>query len=380
MARKLGQIIAVRENTWMVRIPLGCDPQTQKRNYYNRTIHGSFRQAQTFLNRKMNEWGTNRQTDGGKIRLNQYLDQWLGTIKARVREKTYETYVGLLEKHIRPVLGKKLLVAIKPLDIQMAYQQMTDRGLSAATVQHAHWTLHAALRQAVQWEMIVNDPSKGLKLPRIAKREMQVLSVEQAKAFLKAALPTLYGTLFAVAVTTGMRPSEYIGLKWQDIDWERGTVSVRRTLRKGSRGWAFGETKRAGSRRVIRLQNWVIARLKRLKDQPANQTVVDPAECPEAEDLIFVTEFGKPVNLNSLAYRHFKPILDRAGLPKIRLYDLRHTAATLALTVGVSPKVVSEQLGHSSAAFTLDVYSHVLPHMQDDAAAKVEAALMGASA
>jgi integrase len=128
---------------------------------------------------------------------------------------------------------------------------------------------------------------------------------------------------------------------------------------------------------VIRLQNWVLARLKHLKDQPANQPVVDPAECPEAEDLIFVTEFGKPINLNSLAYKHFKPILDRAGLPKIRLYDLRHTAATLALTVGVSPKVVSEQLGHSSAAFTLDVYSHVLPHMQDDAAAKVEAALMG---
>ena len=96
-----------------------------------------------------------------------------------------------------------------------------------------------------------------------------------------------------------------------------------------------------------------------------------------AVDLIFVTEFGRPVNVNSLVYKHFKPILKRAGLPNIRLYDLRHTAATLALTVGVSPKVVSEQLGHTSAAFTLDVYSHVLPHMQDDAAAKVEAVLMG---
>jgi integrase len=102
-----------------------------------------------------------------------------------------------------------------------------------------------------------------------------------------------------------------------------------------------------------------------------------PEEWPEAVDLIFVTEFGRPVNLNSLVYKHFKPILKKASLPNIRLYDLRHTAATLALTVGVSPKVVSEQLGHTSAAFTLDVYSHVLPHMQDDAAAKVEAALMG---
>ena len=109
MARRLGQIIAVRENTGMVRMPLGCDPQTHKRNYYNRTIYGSLRQAQSFLNKKMNEWGTNRQTDGGKIRLNQYLDQWLGAMKARVREKTYEDYTGLLEKHVRPLLGKKLI-------------------------------------------------------------------------------------------------------------------------------------------------------------------------------------------------------------------------------------------------------------------------------
>jgi integrase len=135
--------------------------------------------------------------------------------------------------------------------------------------------------------------------------------------------------------------------------------------------------KRAGSRRLIRLQNWVLARLKRLREFQAAHPVVDPEEWPEAVDLIFVTEFGRPVNVNSLVYKHFNPILKRAGLPNIRLYDLRHTAATLALTVGVSPKVVSEQLGHTSAAFTLDVYSHVLPHMQDDAAAKVEAALAG---
>jgi hypothetical protein len=152
----------------------------------------------------------------------------------------------------------------------------------------------------------------------------------------------------------------------------------KRTLRKGPTGqWENGETKRAGSRRLIRLQNWVLARLKQLREFQTAHPVVDPEEWPEAVDLIFVTEFGRPVNVNSLVYKHFKPILKRAGLPNLRLYDLRHTAATLALTVGVSPKVVSEQLGHTSAAFTLDVYSHVLPHMQDDAAAKVEAALMG---
>jgi integrase len=116
---------------------------------------------------------------------------------------------------------------------------------------------------------------------------------------------------------------------------------------------------------------------EKIKEFQVTHPVVDPEEWPEAVGLMFVTEFGRPVNVNSLVYKHFKPILKRAGLPNIRLYDLRHTAATLALIVGVSPKVVSEQLGHTSAAFTLDVYSHVLPHMQDDAATKVEAALLG---
>ena len=175
-----------------------------------------------------------------------------------------------------------------------------------------------------------------------------------------------------------MRPSEYIGLKWQDIDWERGTVSIQRTLRKGLTGqWEYGETKRDGSRRLIRLQNWVIEKLKELRSSQLESPTVDPEEWPEEVDLIFLSEWGRPVNVNSLVYKHFKPILKKAGLPNIRLYDLRHTAATLGLIVGVSPKVVSEQLGHTSVAFTLDVYSHVLPHMQDDAAAKVEAVLRG---
>lgn len=223
MSRKLGQIIAVRENTWMIRIPMGCDPQTKQRSYYNRTVHGSLRQAQKFLGKKINELGAHIERDGAKIRLDQYLDQWLKTIKSRICSKTYESYESLLAKYIRPSLGKKLLVAIRPLDVQAVYQQMSDRGLSPRTVQGAHWVLNAAFRQALQWEMILEVPTKGVKLPRIRRREMRVFSVEEAKTFLKVALPTMYGTLFAVAVTTGMRPSEYIGLKWQDVDWERRT-------------------------------------------------------------------------------------------------------------------------------------------------------------
>jgi integrase len=127
----------------------------------------------------------------------------------------------------------------------------------------------------------------------------------------------MYGTLFAVAITTGMRPSEYIGLKWQYVNWERGTASVKRTFRKGPTGQSeYGETKRAGSRRIIRLENWVIAKLKEVKRRQEENPVVDPEEWPEAVDLIFVTEFGRPVNVNSLVYKHFKPILERSRVAK----------------------------------------------------------------
>jgi integrase len=205
MARKLGQIIAVRENTWMIRIPLGCDPETKERTYYNRTVHGSLRQAQKFLGKKINQLGADRERDGAKIRLDQFLDQWLKTIKTRVCSKTYESYERLLAKYIRPSLGKRCLVAIRPFDVQTVYQQMTDRGLSPRTVQGAHWVLNAALRQALQWEMILEVPSKGLNLPRIRRREMQVFSVEQTKLFLKFALPTMYGTVSFVQIDSRQR-------------------------------------------------------------------------------------------------------------------------------------------------------------------------------
>jgi integrase len=205
---------------------------------------------------------------------------------------------------------------------------------------------------------------------------MRVLTTEQARLFLKVALVTTHGPVFALALTTGMRPSEYLALCWQDIDWMRGTASVVRTLERSGGKWRFAETKRARSRRVVKLQNWVLAFLKRLSSGRTWRAA--STEVPtESMGLIFTTSAGKPINEDYLVKKHFKPILSQAGLPDIRLYDLRHTAATLALTVGVPPKVISEQLGHASAAFTLDTYSHVLPHMQDEAAARIEAALLG---
>lgn len=176
-----------------------------------------------------------------------------------------------------------------------------------------------------------------------------------------------YEDLLALAMTTGMRPSEYLALTWNDIDLDRGTVSVARSLEWRKGGWQFADTKRPRSRRVVKLQAWVASTLREQRAKGQERS---------GDALVFRAKRGGPIRESYFVQRYFKPLLMSAGLPEIRLYDLRHTAATIALVAGVSPKVISEQLGHASVAFTLDVYSHVLPHMQDVAAEKVQALII----
>jgi integrase len=361
---------------WLVRIFLGRDRETRKRRYHSRTVHGPVRHAQTYLNKVLRERDLGRGVEGITITLNEYLDRFETAAKSRLREKSYRDYRSLLRRYVRPIVGERILSAISPLDVQGVYQRLVEHGLSARTVRYTHSVLRSAMRQAIRWRLLLEDPTNGAQLPRLRRREMRVLNTEQSRQFIETALKTPYGVAFATALTTGMRPSEYLGLKWRDIHWDRGTVSVTRTLEKVRGSWRFAETKRARSRRVIKLQEWVLGLLRDLRTKMNAKPGCNL--CPDMADLIFTNPSGRPIHSDRLA-KKFKSILEHAGLPLIRLYDLRHTGATLALAAGVPPKVVSEQLGHASAAFTLDIYSHVLPHMQEEAAAKVEAVLTGRS-
>ena len=376
MSRKVGQIIARGERRWLVRVYLGRDRKTRRRTYHNRTIYGSLRHAQAYLTRRLLERDLCRGVEGLQVTVDEFLDHWLqAAVKPKVRQKTYSDYTAMLRRYIRPAIGARILASLSPLEIQTAYQVMIDRKLSARTVRYAHAVLRAAIRQAIRWQLLLSDPTQGVELPREQCREMSVLTTEQARSFLRTASHSPQACLFSVALTTGMRPSEYLALRWRDIDWDRGTISVVRTLHKNEGQWTFADTKRVRSRRVVKLQEWVLRLLLKLKGK-TKEAGVESLHDSVFSDLIFTTPRGEPINEEYLVRKHFKPILREAGLPDIRLYDLRHTSATLALTVGVPPKVVSEQLGHASAAFTLDTYSHVLPHMQEEAAAKMEAALM----
>ena len=159
MARKVGQIIARGDRRWLIRVYLGRDHETKKRNYHNRTIRGSMREAQAYLTKKLRERDLGRDLEGAKITLNEYLDRWLETaVKPRVRQKTWQDYDGILRRYIRPGLGDRVLVSIRPMDIQTTYHGMVQRGLSARTVRYTHAVLRSALRQALRWRLLLENP------------------------------------------------------------------------------------------------------------------------------------------------------------------------------------------------------------------------------
>ncbi len=321
MARKNGQIIARGAGRWLVRVSLGRDRETGRREYLNRTIRGGFRAAQRYLNTRLEERCRGGGLEGEGLTLNQYLDRWLElAARPKLRTKSYRDYKALLGLYVCPALGERELRSLTSLDLQRVYHQMYEKGLSRRTVHYAHAILHAALEQAVGWRLMTANPASGLALPQPVRGEMRVLNPDEAKRFLEHAERTRYGVLFALALTTGMRPSDYLALRWSDINFEEQTVTVMRTLEKGS-GWKFASTKRARSRRPVKLESWVANRLRQLRLLEMGS----PSKDPNAARQIFKSRAGRPINSDYLA-REFKRLLGEAGLPPMRLYDLRHHA------------------------------------------------------
>src|SRR5579884_321311 len=211
MSRKVGQIIARGERRWLVRVYVGRDHESRKRKYHNRTIHGSLREAQSYLIRKLHERDLSRGVEGVQVTLDEFLNHWLATAaKPKLRKKSFRDYEGMLARYIRPMLGREILADLSTLDIQTTYQEMLARNLSARTIRYAHAIFRSALRQAVCWQLLARDPSVGVQLPRQSRHEIRIWNTEQAREFLRAALQTEYGCVLALALTTGMRPSEYL--------------------------------------------------------------------------------------------------------------------------------------------------------------------------
>jgi integrase len=245
------------------------------------------------------------------------------------------------------------------------------RGLSATVVRHTHSALHNALKQAVKWGLLSRNPSDFVELPKVAHKERRVLSPGEAIRFLKAADSKPNGLIFELALLTGMRPEEYLALQWADIDFKRGTAQIQRALVRHKKSVSFEEPKTARSRRTVYLSEQLMKKLATHKRKQAVKKLKFKGTWGPF-DLVFCSVEGTPHSIPNLTYRYFRPILTAAKLPQIRLYDLRHTCATLLLIAEENPKVVSERLGHSTIVLTLDTYSHVLPTIQQGATNRLE--------
>lgn len=371
-----GQIIKRGERTFVVRIFMGRDAATGKRRYFNHTIRGTKKDARTYLTAKLREMDLGTFVKPAAITVDVYIKKWLeAAARPRLRDNTFQEYEGLLQRYVSPVLGEKRLSDVRPLDVQALYTSLSERSLSPRTVRYTHSVLSSAFKQAVRWRMLAHNPCMSVELPRKAGKEMQSLTPVEAARFLEAASSDRWGALFILALATGLRPSEYFGLKWSDIDLERGLVTVQRSLiwRSYKSGdWYFGEPKTPRSRRRIPLPASVVRALIEHHRRQAEERLKAGAAY-QSLDLVFATNEGQPLIRLNVVQKHFKPILKRAKLPEtLRLYDLRHSCATLLLAANENPKVVSERLGHSSITLTMDIYSHVLPDMQQGASDKLE--------
>lgn len=305
--------------------------------------------------------------------LGAYLSTWLNTTKAAIRPRTWQRYEQYVRVHIVPSLGTVSLAKLTPQQVQALYTAKLAEGLSTTTVNHLHQVLHRALDTALRLDLVVRNVCERIDPPRMRHHEMTTLSEEQAHTLLVAAEGDRFETLYVLALATGMRQGELLALRWRDVDLEGGTLQVRATLQNTATGFVFAEPKTAHSRRRIALSRTAIAALKRHRLRQAEERLrLGPAW--HEMDLVFPNSIGKPMDGLHLLQRNFYPLLEKAGLPRMRFHDLRHTAATLLLGRGINPKIVSEMLGHSQVGITLDLYSHVTPHMQQQAADAIDAA------
>ncbi|MDA8144805.1 MAG: tyrosine-type recombinase/integrase, partial [Thermaerobacter sp.] len=307
------------------------------------------------------------------LTVGQYLDQWLEAIRATLKPGSVRAYATEIRR-ITDRLGGRSLAKLTTLDVQRMLAALPAEW-APATRHGVYRVLRAAMRQAVRWGMLPRDPCMGVRVPAARPRDFSVWTSNEVTRFLAAAAASRYNALFRVALATGMRQGEILGLRWEDVDLKAGVVHVRHTLT-----WLTHETPRLeepktrSSRRQIPLDATTLDMLRtHRKRQLQERLAAGPVW--EEHGLVFCTKGGHFVHRQPLQ-DIMPPLCRKAGVPVIRFHSIRHSHATLLLRAGVSPKVVAERLGHSSIKTTLDVYSHLLPDMQE-AAVRVLDDLLG---
>jgi integrase len=384
------------KDTWTFVVELERDAEGDRKRK-RVTFHGTRREAEAEHARIVHEVMSGVYVDAKKTTVGEYLDWWLEScVKPKTAPRTHEGYKMIVEQHLKPALGSIRLARLSAMHVQQYESGMLKGGrverrkdppkdetvprvrtLSAQTVLHHHRVLNTALRQAVKKGILLRNPLEAVEPPKPQRRQMQTLPGEQVAGLLAAAEGSRLHAPLQLAVATGMRRGELLGLHWRDADLDAGKLGVRCSLQtlKGEPEPIIKSPK-SGKSRTISLPAFAVDALKKHRADQAADKLLQGRDYQD-NDLVFCEEDGQPWKPNA-----FSGLWDRFrakhGIP-YRFHDLRHTCATLMLEAGVHPKVVQEMLGHSTIAITMDLYSHVSPNLQEEAALKLDAILQGSS-
>ena len=372
-----GNLRKRKDGRWEGRYTAGCDPETGKAIYKN-VLGKTQAEAKAKLKQAIEEAKGLDAAKVGRYTIGQWMDVWFEHYaKVKVRPSSHQTYRGYIDNHIKPNIGKIPLEKLTSLELQKFYKKLLEKGrvdrlesrnqakgLSPKTVWNIHQIISSAMKLAQEQKLIASNPAEGCALPRMGHQEMKTLPVEQLHSFLREAKDSGVFELYYLELATGLRRGELLGLKWEDIDLERGDLRVRRQIARINGEVVEAPLKTKNAYRTLPLAEDTVSILLEQKKKVAGSPWVFPSST------------GGPISPDSVLHMLHR-VLKRAGLPRIRFHDLRHTFATLALQNGVDVKTVSGMLGHFSAGFTLDTYAHVTTASQRQAAKTMGSVLSG---
>ncbi|MEK3744757.1 site-specific integrase [Brevibacillus sp. FSL K6-0770] len=355
-----------RGSKWCFVLDLGKDETTGKRQQKWFSGFATKKEAEKAMAEKITEINQGTYIEPSKEMFSSFLTSWLDNKRMSVRSSTYRNYEWLVNIHILPHLGKYELSKLNPMHIEAFYRMLKrdDSPLSDEVITKIHTIINAVLTRAHERGFVAKNVAKLVDKPRFSKKKMEVWSEKEVLQFLDVAREDRLYIAFFLAITTGMRRGEILGLRWKDIDFENGEISVQQTL--SNKGDELQEPKTKSAQRSIALPEQTVAELKKHKRRIAQEKLMARSVYQD-NDLVVCTSVGTKVLPRNLIRTYYR-LLKKADVPKIRFHDLRHSHATLLLKKGVHPKIAQERLGHANIRITLDTYSHVLPNMQSEAA------------
>jgi integrase len=359
------------------------DPETGARRRKWHSFKGTKRAAQIECARLVAELNAGGRVESGKTTVGEFLKRWLDHMGSQVSPRTHERYTEIVLKNLVPLIGAVVLSQLRPEVIAGAYAKalVSGRrdgkgGLKPRTVHHMHRILRQALAQAVVWGILPRNPADAVKPPKVERTPMRAYGANETAILLDHFRPTRMFVPVLLGVLCGLRRGEIAALRWGRVDLDGGQLAIVESFEQTRHGVRLKETK-SGRSRTVALPSLVVEELRRHRVRQAEELFQLGVKIV---DTTFVTAKadGSPLLPSSITEEFKRRLRQAKDLPRIRFHDLRHSHATQLLTAGVHPKVAQERLGHSTIGITLDLYSHVMPGMQEDAAARVDAALRAA--